>query len=641
MAKKKGYITALYERLSRDDEQFGDSVSIINQKNMLENYAEEHGYTNIRHYTDDGYSGGSFERPGWKRMIQDIEEGKIATVIAKDMSRIGRNYLEVGYYTEIYFGQHNIHFIAVSNNVDSNNQGSSEFAPFLNIMNEWYLRDCSNKIKASKKALGNSGVHLSGVPCYGYLKDPKDKHKWIVDEEAAEVVRLIYQLCIEGKGTTQIAGILRDRKIETPGYHSAKLGFGRYKNQIEKLEPYNWGSGTVKNILSKPEYIGCTVNFRTSSKSYKEKKNLYNDPENWAVFEGTQEPIVDRYTYQLVQKLIATPRRHDTLGEANPLTGLVFCADCGAKMYNHRARPFVDRYGRQKPGIDGYDCSAYKLSYRKTSETKCFSHYISTKALREVILYTIKNVCKYAIEDRDSFIQKVKKETDARNAFAAQDGKKKYDADIKRIQELDVLYRKLYESFATGIIPEDKFKMLSAAYEAEQKKLQAEIKAYEKEVSVRKGTEEDIESFYSLVERYTEFEELTPKMLNEFIDKVLVHKAEKVDGKRTQKVEVYLNFIGMIDFPEPEKVVDPEQEKIDQYWKDRYWKHKDYELARRKKELEAASKVVDARLKAERERTIKELNEEIETSGLENLPVIPERVTQEVRNSAVYAQANK
>ena len=241
MAKKQGDITALYERLSRDDEQFGDSISIVNQKKMLETYARENGYTNIQHYTDDGFSGGSFERPGWKRMIADIEDGKISTVIAKDMSRIGRNYLEVGYYTEIYFGQKNIHFIAVANNVDSKNQGSSEFAPFLNIMNEWYLRDCSSKIKASKRSLGNSGSHLAAIPCYGYSKDPSDKHKWLVDEEAAEVVRLIFKLCIEGNGTQGIANILRERQIEAPAYHAAKNGVGRYRYNIS----YVFRSGCV------------------------------------------------------------------------------------------------------------------------------------------------------------------------------------------------------------------------------------------------------------------------------------------------------------------------------------------------------------------------------------------------------------
>lgn len=631
MPRKQGNITALYERLSRDDEQFGDSTSIINQKNMLEAYARDKGFTNIKHYTDDGFSGGSFDRPGWKSMIQDIEDGKISTVIAKDMSRIGRNYLEVGYYTEIYFAQKNIHFIAVSNNVDSNDKSSSEFAPFLNIMNEWYLKDTSNKIKASKRNIGNSGVHLSAQACYGYKKDPADKHKWLVDEEAAEVVRLIYQLCIEGNGTQQIARILREKQIETPGYHAARNGVGRYRYNIEALEPYAWNSGSVKAILSRPEYLGYTVNFKTSSKSYKEHKNIVNSPDKWAIFEGTQEPIIDLYTYQLAQKLMGTPRRNDTLGEANPLTGLVFCADCGSKMYNHRAKPFINRYGRRNPGFDGYDCSAYKLSSRRSSLPECRSHHISTKALREVILYTIQTVCKYAIEDRDAFIQRVRSEAKVRNEIAVKEGRQKYDADKKRLRELDNVYKKLYESFALGIITEEKFKMLSDSYEGEQKRLQTSIKAYEAEISEQKKEDANIESFCALVDKYTAFDELTPRMLNEFVEKVLVHRAEKVDRKRVQKVEVYLNFIGKIDLPEADKEKDPEQEKIDQYWRDRYWRTRDYELNRRKKEQIAVEEKIQAQRKAERERKIREFNDEVGIRGIENMPVIPERLMVESR----------
>ena len=627
MSREQSGITALYERLSRDDEQFGDSSSIVNQKKMLEGYAQENGYVNIRHYTDDGYSGGSFDRPGWKKMIQDIEEGRISTVIAKDMSRIGRNYLEVGYYTDIYFGQKNIRFIAIANNVDSDNQNSSEFAPFLNIMNEWYLKDCSKKIKASKKSLGNSGVHLAGIPCYGYQKDPDDKHKWIVDDEAAETVRLIYQLCIEGNGTQQIARILREKEIETPAYHAAKNGRGKYRNNIEALEPYNWNSASVKDILSRPEYLGHTVNFRTSSKSYKEKKNIMNSPDKWVVFENTQEPIIDQYTYQLAQKLIGTPRRHDTLGEANPLTGLVFCADCGAKMYNHRAKAFVDRHGKKTPGFDGYDCSTYKLSSRKISETKCRSHHISTKALREVILYTIKNVCRYAINDRDAFVRKVKHAMAEKDTAEAEEARKKYDADRKRCDEVDKLYSKLYESFAKDIIPEDKFRMLSAAYEDEQKKLRADMDAYEDRIRSHRCKGNDIDDFYALVDRYTSFEELTSQMLNEFVDKVLVHKAEKIDGRRTQKVEVYLNFIGNIDFPQPEKTAEElEQEKIDEYWRQKYQRTKEYELARRKKHIEKENERIEAEKQAEREKKIREFDEAVKTGELENMPVIPERL---------------
>ena len=625
MAKKIGTITALYERLSRDDDQFGDSTSIVNQKEMLENYAKEHGYENIRHYTDDGYSGGSFDRPGWKKLISDIEDGEIATVIAKDMSRIGRNYLEVGYYTEIYFGERNIHFIAVSNNVDSADQSTAEFAPFLNIMNEWYLRDCSKKIRASKKSLGNSGVHLSAQPVFGYKKDPNDKHKWIVDEEAAAVVRLIYQLCIEGNGTSQIARILCERKIETPAYYSAKNGEGRFKNKLDSLEPYKWNSGSVKTILTRPEYLGYTVNFKTTSKSYKEKKNIINTPDKWSIFKGTQEPIIDLYTYQLVQRLVKTRRRKDSLGETNPLTGLVFCADCGAKMYNHRTQPFVDRHGKKQLGFNGYDCSTYKLSARGTSVPKCKSHHISTKALEEVILYTIKNVCKYAIEDRESFVAKVREQIKAENEFIGKRDEQRYSDNLHRLAELDKIFKNLYESYALGIIGEDRFKMLSSSYEEEQKEIKEQVQSYEQTVAVQKQTSNDLDSFYDLVDRYTSFEKLTPAMLNEFVDKVLVHKAEKIDGRRVQKVEIYLNFVGMIDFPEPEKTPEElEQEKIDEYWRENYKRTKDRELARRKKEIAAENEIIDAKLEEERKQMIKEFDELVASEGLENMPIFPE-----------------
>lgn len=626
MAKKQGDITALYERLSRDDEQFGDSVSITNQKTMLETYARENGYVNIQHYTDDGYSGGSFERPGWKKMIEDIDDGKISTVIAKDMSRIGRNYLEVGYFTEIYFGQKNIHFIAVSNNVDSNNQGSSEFAPFLNIMNEWYLKDCSNKIKASKRSLGNSGVHLAAIAPFGYKKDPNDKHKWLVDEEAAEVVRLIYKLCIEGYGTQSIAGILKERHIETPAYYAAKNGIGRYRYNISALDPYNWNSCSVKDILTRMEYLGYTVNFKTSSKSYKEHKNIVNNPDKWAVFENTQEPIIDAYSYQLAQKLIGTSRRIDTFGEANPLTGLVFCADCGAKMYNHRSRDYVTRFGQKKHGFDGYDCSAYKLSKRRNGETVCKCHNISTKALREVILCTIQNVCKLAIEDRNAFIAKVRNETEKRDINEAKDNKRKYNNDIKRMRELDILYQRLYESFASGIVSEDKFKMLAKNYETEQNSLKEDIAAYESNLGKEKQTENNIEDFCKLVDKYTVFDELTTPMLNEFIDKVLVYKGEKVDGERVQRVDVYLNFIGKIDFPATEKEISPEQEKINKYWKERYKRTKESEDNRRKKKIAEKNSRLEIARKEDHDKLVSAFDAEVQAVGLENIPVVPARL---------------
>ena len=619
-----GLITALYERLSRDDEQLGDSNSIVNQKKMLETYCEQNGYTNIAHYTDDGYSGGSFDRPDWKRLIEDIEAGKVGMVITKDMSRIGRNYLEVGYYTEIYFGQRDIRFIAIANGVDSNNQVSSEFAPFLNVMNEWYLRDCSRKIKATKQIIGNSGKHLSSHAAYGYKKDPEDKHKWIVDEEAAEVVRYIFRLCVEGNGTLMIANRLRDEHIETPGYYHAKRNVGKYKNHLDVLNPYDWNSNMVKEILTKPDYLGYTVNFRTSSKSYKEKKNIHNPPEKWAVFEGTQEALVDLETWQLCQRLIETPRRFDTIDEANPLTGLVFCADCGAKMYNHRARAGVTKDGKKYPALDSYECSTYKLTCKRL-EQKCNTHYINTKSLRSLILFTIKTVSQYAITNKEDFIARVREASALRQDNTAKEMKRKLSRDKKRYDELDVLYKRLYESYAVGKISEEKFDMLSKGYEQEQKDLKVAIEEAEKAVSEFEKDSVSIDSFLALAKKYTDFTELTTPMLNEFVEKILVHAPDRSTGERTQEVEIYLNFIGNIEVPAPEPTPEElEQMKIDQYWKEKYRKFKDYELARRKKKLEerkAREAEEFARQQAEKVAT---LTEELK----ENPPELPFEIRQ-------------
>ena len=334
----EGKITALYERLSRDDDLTGDSNSIINQKKYLEAYAAQQGYENIVHYTDDGWSGGNFERPAWKQLISDIEAGRVAHVLCKDMSRIGRDYLQTGFYTEVMFRQHGVHFIVIANNVDSNDQTSNEFIPFLNIMNEWYLRDLSRKQKTAIRVKGESGKRTTNSAIYGYRKDPNDKHKWIIDEEAAAVVRRIFQLTIEGYGPYEIARILFDDKVEAPAVYFARRGIGMWKNKEDFPSPYNWSGYIVGTILSKPEYMGDTVNFRSHKESYKDKASVPNPKEDWLIFKDTHEPIVDRETWELAQKLRKTPKRIDTFGVANPLTGLLYCADCGEKMYNHRSR---------------------------------------------------------------------------------------------------------------------------------------------------------------------------------------------------------------------------------------------------------------------------------------------------------------
>ena len=550
MAAKQteGKITALYERLSRDDELAGDSNSIINQKSYLENYAKQQGYENLVHYTDDGYSGGNFDRPAWKRLIADIEADKVAHVLVKDMSRIGRDYLQTGYYTEVLFRQYHVHFVAIANSVDSDDQNSNEFAPFLNVMNEWYLRDLSRKQQAACRAKGESGKPLTNIAIYGYMKDPNDKNHWMVDEEAAEVVRRIYRLTIEGKTPFEITSILYNERIETPAAYHARHGTGLWKYKTDILHPYSWNEATVKAILSKQEYAGDTVNFRTHKESYKNKKSVANPKENWQIFKDTHEAIVDRETWELVQKLIKTPRRVDTIGEANPLTGLVFCADCGAKMYNHRTRGDIEK--KKYPG-DTYDCSTYTLSFRK-KDTMCFKHRISTKALRILILETIKAACASAIKDKDKFLDDIRSASQLRQKEAVKDTKRKLNKSRRRINELDGIIKKLYESYAVGKITEERFDSLLAEYEAEQKELSAFVTETEQQLSTFEEDTVRAEQFLTLAKKYTDFSELTTPMINEFIDKIFVHAPYYIDGERMQDVDIYLNFIGQFEIPEPE-----------------------------------------------------------------------------------------
>ena len=406
-------ITACYERLSRDDELQGDSNSIINQKRYLEDYAASHGFKNCVHYTDDGISGGTFERPAWKKMLSDIEAGKVGIVLAKDMSRIGRDYLQTGFYTEVMFRERGVRFIAIGNGVDSADKNSSEFAPFLNIMNEWYLRDCSRKQCAAYQARGKAGKPTTNHAIYGYTKDPADKHHWLIDEEAAAVVKRIFQLSMNGKGTSEIAAILRDERIERPSYYMGVRGQGTRQNDNDPNHRFDWCGTTVAGILSKPEYMGHTVNFRSYKESYKDKQAIKRPPEEWTIFENTHEAIVDKETWELAQQIRKTVKRTDTVGVANPLTGLLYCADCGAKLYNHRGRSQATRENRGIDPISGlypydhYDCSTYALTCRRT-EVECGSHYISTKALRTLILETIKMVSAYAITNEEEFIRKVR-----------------------------------------------------------------------------------------------------------------------------------------------------------------------------------------------------------------------------------------
>lgn len=501
--KSKNRITALYERLSRDDELAGDSNSIVNQKKMLEDYAKSNGYTDLVHFTDDGYSGGNFDRPGWKEMLRQIEDGSIGAVIVKDMSRVGRDYLQVGFYTEVFFREKGVHFVAISNGVDSDINTSSEFAPFLNIMNEWYLRDCSRKIKAVLQAKGRDGKPITNNPPYGYIKDPEDK------------------------------------------------------NRCDMSKLYEWAGVSVVRMLEKPEYMGDTVNFRTKKLSYKDKVAVKNDSDEIVVFTDTHEAIIDRKTWYMVQELRKTKRRINTEGESNPFVGKIFCADCGGKMhYRNEGK----RAGRKWRGLpDGsvrttpacYNCGNYNNSHDQSGKV-CCSHNIQAKVIDQFVLETIQYACKSVRMDERAFVESIRSASEIWEQSEAKKLKAALKHQEKRYAELDILLKKVYEDNALGRLPDKRYEMLSAGYEKEQAELEQSIKACREQLTQYDEDTDRTEEFLALVHKYTDITELTPVIINEFVDKILVHKAEKIDGERVMEIEIYLNFIGKVELPAQE-----------------------------------------------------------------------------------------
>ena len=562
-------ITALYERLSRDDEMVGDSNSIVNQKKMLEDYAKQNGYTNIEHFTDDGYSGGSFDRPDWKRMVAGIEDGSIGTVIVKDMSRIGRDYLQVGFYTEVMFKEKEVHFIAIANGVDNQKRESSEFAPFLNIMNEWYIRDSSRKVTTVLRARGMEGKHTTNNAIYGYRKSEEDKNQWVIDEEAAEVVRRIYRMSLEGKGPYEIARILSEEQIERPSYYLAKRGLGTCRSNNNTATPYVWRGATVRDILSKPEYMGHTVNFRSYKESYKDKRAKKTPKEDWVIFKNTQEAIVSEEMWNKVQELRKTVRRTDTVGEANPFTGLLYCADCGAKMYNHRggagrARNWKGELnGKRRPERDEYNCSTYNLS-RQSYDKQCSQHYIRTEVVRKLVLETIKAVSDYVITNEEEFINRIYSTSRDKQKESIKSLKRKIAQDTKRVNELNMLMKKLYEDNISGKLSDKRFEFMLSEFENEQDTLEISMENAKAEIEKYESDTVRADKFIELVKRYTDFSELTTPMLNEFVEKILVHEADYSSGERVQEVEIYLNFIGKFELPVKEPTADEiaEHEKL-------------------------------------------------------------------------------
>lgn len=546
----------------------GDSNSIVNQKKMLEDYAKQNGYTNIEHFTDDGYSGGSFDRPDWKRMVAGIEDGSIGTVIVKDMSRIGRDYLQVGFYTEVMFKEKEVHFIAIANGVDNQKRESSEFAPFLNIMNEWYIRDSSRKVTTVLRARGMEGKHTTNNAIYGYRKSEEDKNQWVIDEEAAEVVRRIYRMSLEGKGPYEIARILSEEQIERPSYYLAKRGLGTCRSNNNTATPYVWRGATVRDILSKPEYMGHTVNFRSYKESYKDKRAKKTPKEDWVIFKNTQEAIVSEEMWNKVQELRKTVRRTDTVGEANPFTGLLYCADCGAKMYNHRggagrARNWKGELnGKRRPDRDEYNCSTYNLS-RQSYDKQCSQHYIRTEVVRKLVLETIKAVSDYVITNEEEFINRIYSSSRDKQKESIKSLKRKIAQDTKRVNELNMLMKKLYEDNISGKLSDKRFEFMLSEFENEQDTLEISMENAKAEIEKYESDTVRADKFIELVKRYTDFSELTTPMLNEFVEKILVHEADYSSGERVQEVEIYLNFIGKFELP----VKEPTAEEIAEHEK--------------------------------------------------------------------------
>ena len=524
-------ITPLYERLSRDDELQGESNSISNQKQMLEDFARRNGLPNPTHFTDDGISGTRFDRPGFLAMMEEVEAGRVEAIVIKDMSRLGRDYLKVGQVMEI-LRQRGVRLIAINDGVDSL-KGDDDFTPFRNIMNEFYARDTSRKIRSVFKSKGMSGKHLTGTVIYGYLWDEKREH-WLVDEEAAEVVRHIFALAMEGYGPYQIATKLSEEKIEIPAVHLARYGEGVNKNKTF-ADIYRWSASTVVEILKKQEYLGHTVNFKTR-KHFKDKKSHYVDESEWTIFENTHEAIIDQETFDNVQRVRGNARRYpDGFGEAYPLTGLMYCADCGGKMYVHRT------YNGKR--VPQYTCGQYgKYPIGSLCPTQ---HRIKAEAVLTLIADMLRTIAEYSRNDRAEFIRTVQETQAAQQTADISKKRKRLAAAQKRAGELERLICKIYEDNALGKLPDARYEALDAQYAKEQDALNAEIVELEKAVTGYEQSRKSAEKFIALIDKYENFDTLTNTMLNEFVEKILVHeRARKGSQDTTQEVEIYFNFVG-------------------------------------------------------------------------------------------------
>lgn len=528
--------TALYCRLSCDDDLQGDSNSIRNQKMLLKQYADEHRLRNVKFYVDDGYSGSNFDRPDFQRMIRDIDEGKVSTVIVKDMSRFGRDHILVGYYTKYYFAEADVRFIAVYDQVDSETNPDDDITPFKNILNEMYAKDCSKKIKAVMKAKGNAGKHLATHPPLGYKKDPNDKEKWVIDERGAKTVREIFSLCMNGYGPTQIARILTERKIDTPVVYFHKHGLPTPAKLREDSEI--WDQKSVARILENVEYTGCTVNFKTYKKSYKSKKRIKLPQEDWLIFENTQEVIIDRQTFDSVQKIRQCKRRPSRMGEMSSLSGMVYCADCGKRMYLCRCTTMKQ--------AEYFNCS----TYRKKKKNLCTSHQITVKAVETLLLDDLKRTLRFAQSQKEEFLRMLEENSEVKTKQEIKENLRELSAAEERIKALDKIIQSLYEDKVAGILSEERYLKLSDTYETEQAELTEKAQTLKAEIEKDKKEKDEILDFLCLVEKYSSIEELTPEIIRSFVDRIIVHEKRKENGHYRQEIEIVYNFIGAVEFPD-------------------------------------------------------------------------------------------
>lgn len=539
MIKQSEPITALYCRLSQEDAREGESNSIANQKAILAKYAKENSFGHTQFFVDDGFSGVIFDRPGFLAMMDGVKNGAIKTIIVKDHSRLGRNRLVIGTLLEEDFERYGVRYIAIMDNIDSG-KGLSDLVPMQDLFNEWHAKNTSQKVRSVKHAKGNAGLPMTSNAPYGYKKSPEDKTKWLVDEPAAEVVRKIFALCMGGKGPTEIARILTAEKIPTPREHfeNNDVNIGARK----PLTPGVWPGPTVAKILEKQEYIGNTVNFRTYRKSFKFKKKLLNDPSEWKIFEDTHEPIVEKAVWERVQEIRKGKRRPVRNGKISLFSGLVFCADCGHKLYLHTTK---------NESQDSFNCSTYRNGIQR-----CTAHYIREVMLFNLVLMHLQRVLAYVKRYEDVFVLSVSKKTTEEQKRAIIEKRRTLEQHSKRIAELDLLFQRIYEDNVASRITDERYLKMSAAYEFEQNRLQQETEKLQDELACEKQTAANTERFLSLVRGYTEIEELSPTILHEFIEKIVVHAPDKSGGKRKQKVEIFYNSVGIIDVPDEDEMVE-------------------------------------------------------------------------------------